>query len=558
MTEKYCIGVDFGTLSARALLAAVSDGREVAAAEFKYPHGVMSERLPDGRALPPDWALQHPRDYTDALKYTVREVMHEAGVPASDVVGMSVDFTACTLLCIDKDGCPLCLTDKFAHEPHAYVKLWKHHAAQYLADRLNEAARTRGEKFLEYFGGKISSESMLPKIWQVLLESPEVYEAAYSFIEAGDWITMLLTGKDARSSCAAGYKALWSKRAGYPAKAFLRALDPRLENLAADKLSDNIYPAGSRAGELTLEAADWLGLKAGMAVAVANVDAHVSLPPAGITDKGKMLIIMGTSACYVMLDDVLKPVPGISGAVEDGVIAGLVGYEAGQSCVGDGLNWFIDNCVPAACRAEAGQRGSELHTLLSAKAARLKPGESGLMALDWWNGNRSVLSDAELSGLIMGLTLGTRPEEIYRALIEATAYGARMIIDAFNESGVKVNELYACGGIAHKNPLMMQIYADVLGYDIKIARSTQTPALGAAMFGAVAAGAARGGYDSIEAAAQHMGGVNDSVYRPAPQNHSVYDRLYGEYKLLHDYFGRGGNAVMKILRAIKHEQSLQK
>jgi L-ribulokinase len=349
----------------------------------------------------------------------------------------------------------------------------------------------------------------------------------------------------------AGYKAMWHKRDGYPCEDFFAALNERLRHVADEKLSRDIYPIGAKAGEITAAAASLTGLKPGTAVAVCNVDAHVSLPPAGITEAGKMLMIMGTSTCHIMLSDEEHIVPGMCGVVEDGVIPGLMGYEAGQSCVGDHFNWFVENCVPAEYAGEAKERGMGLHALLTEKAESLKPGESGLIALDWWNGNRSVLVDVDLTGLMIGMTLATKPEEMYRALIEATAYGTRMIIDTFEQHGVKIDGLYACGGISHKNPFLMQIYADVTGREIRVARSAQTPALGSAMFGAVAAGAERGGYDSIVDAAREMGGILPRVYQPDAGAQAVYQQLYAEYVKLHDYFGRGGSDVMKRLKTLR-------
>ncbi len=549
--SKYAVGVDFGTLSARALVAEIGTGRELAAAAMDYPHAVMDTSLPNGRPLPPDWALQHPADYLDCLKSIVPEALRLAGIPAEEVIGVGIDFTACTVLPTLADGTPLCFLPEYQDNPHAYVKLWKHHAAQEEANRLNEIARERGEAFLARYGGKISSEWMIPKIWQTLNEAPEIYAAAARFIEAGDWVIWQLTGREARSSCLAGYKALWHKRECYPSEDFFAALDERLRHVADEKLSRDIYPIGAKAGELTPSAAALTGLTPGTAVAVANVDAHVSLPPAGITDAGKLLMIMGTSTCHIMLSEEEHIVPGMCGVVEDGVIPGLMGYEAGQSCVGDHFGWFVDNCVPMSYAREAKSRGLDLHRLLTEKAACLKPGESGLLALDWWNGNRSVLVDADLTGLILGMTLTTRPEEIYRALIEATAYGTRMIVETFEQNGVALRQLYACGGIAQKNPFLMQIYADVLGREIRVARSTQAPALGSAMFGAVAAGSLKGGYDSIVDAAREMGGVLDTVYRPDSGAQAVYEALYAEYRSLHDYFGRGGSDVMKRLKRIR-------
>ncbi|MCX7714856.1 MAG: ribulokinase [Clostridia bacterium] len=552
MSKKYSIGVDYGSLSGRAVLVDVSTGEELAVSVFAYPHAVMDEYLPDGKTrLEPDWALQHPQDYLDVLSVTVPAVLKDSGVSAEDVIGIGIDFTACTVLPTLADGTPLCFLEEYKNNPHAYVKLWKHHAAQNEANKLNAIATERGEDFLARYGGKISSEWLVPKVWQLLNEAPDIYEKMDRFIEAADWIVWQLTGVETRNSCTAGYKALWHKHKGYPSKDFYKALDPRLENLVEDKLSNKITPLGEKAGEITEAAAKLTGLKVGTAVAVANVDAHVSLPAVGITEPGKMLMIIGTSTCDILLGENECIVPGMCGVVEDGVIAGFLGYEAGQSCVGDHFDWFVKTCVPHGYMTDAEEKGVNIHKYLREKASRLKPGESGLVALDWWNGNRSVLVDVDLTGLIVGMTLLTKPEEIYRALIEATAYGKRMIIETFKENGVPIYELYAAGGIAEKDEMMMQIYADVTNMEIRISASAQTPALGSAMFGAVAAGSGRGGYDSIIDAAKVMGKVKDKVYRPIPENVAVYDKLYAEYKILHDYFGRGENDVMKRLKEIK-------
>ena len=552
--SKFTLGVDFGTLSARALVVEVGTGRELAAATMDYPHAVMSRELPDGTPLKPDWALQDPQDYLDCLRAIIPEALRQSAVSADDVIGVGIDFTANTMLPVDANGVPLCFQPAYASIPHAWAMLWKHHAAQDRARRIQEIAEARGERFLKRYGGKVSSEWMFPKLWQILDEAPEVYAAADRFIEAGDWIVLQLTGNEMRSASMAGYKAFWHKADGYPSDDFFAAIDPRLAHVVDEKLSRKLYPAGTRAGVVTPEAAKWTGLRAGTAVSVASIDAHVSLPPAGLVDPGKLLMILGTSTCHIMLGDVEREVPGICGVVEDGVVPGLYGYEAGQSCCGDHFKWMIDNCVPKAYCDEADARGMGLHTLLTEKAARLRPGESGLVALDWWNGNRSVLVDVDLTGLMVGMTLATRPEEIYRALIEATAYGTRVIVENFEQHGVAIDGLYACGGIAKKNPLMMQIYADVLGREIRVARSTQTPALGSAMFGAVAAGRAFGGYDSIADAAREMGGVDEKSYAPIEENRIVYDALYQEYLRLHDAFGRGGNDVMKRLKQIRDRQ----
>jgi L-ribulokinase len=467
------------------------------------------------------------------------------------VIGVGIDFTACTILPTDRAGEPLCFKEKYKGNPHAYIKLWKHHAAQDEANRLNAIAAERDEAFLKRYGGKISSEWAVPKVWQIVNEAPEIYEAAGRIMEAADWVVMQLTGVETRNSCTAGYKALWSKSEGYPPNAFYKALDPRLENFIDDKWSRTIVPLGSRAGGITAEMSKLTGLLPGTSVAVGNVDAHVSAPAVGSVSPGQMLMIMGTSTCHIMVSDAVKFVPGMCGVVEDGVVPGFAGYEAGQSCVGDHFDWFIKNCLPWEYKQAADAEGKGLHQYLTEKASKLRPGESGLLALDWWNGNRSVLVDVDLTGMLLGCTLATKPEEIYRALIEATAYGTRAIIETFGGAGVPVKELFACGGIAEKNELMMQIYADVTDMPIKIGGSAQAPALGSAMFGAIAAGKKNGGFDTVNEAVAAMAKVKEKGYAPIAANVEVYDKLYSEYKTLHDYFGRGANDVMKRLKAMR-------
>ncbi len=551
---KYVIGVDFGTESGRALLVDVADGREVATYVHPYANGVLDERLPadaGGVRLEPDWALQDPNDYLEVLKHAIPAVLTESGVAAEDVIGLGIDFTACTMLPTKADGTPLCFLPEYRSRPHAWVKLWKHHAAQPEANKLNETAQQLGYAFLDRYGGKISSEWFVPKAWQILDEDPEIYESADRLLEAADWVIWQLTGVETRNLTTAGYKGIWSKHDGFPPNEFFRALDPRLERLVDDKLSREIAELGQRAGGLTGQAAAWTGLQPGTAVAVANVDAHAAVPAATVTEAGRMVIIMGTSNCHMVLGTEERIVPGMCGYVEDGIIPGFFGYEAGQSCVGDHFAWFTENCVPAAYEREAAARSINIHQLLEEKAAALQPGESGLLALDWWNGNRSVLVDVDLTGLLLGMTLLTRPEEIYRALIEATAYGTRVIIEAFEAHDVPVHEIVATGGLPDRNRLLMQIYADVTGRPIKVARTHQGGALGAAMHGAVAAGAAGGGYDTIVEAASHMAGLRADQYEPNPAAKRVYDQLYAEYVTLHDYFGRGANDVMKRLKNLK-------
>ncbi len=552
--DKYTIGIDYGTESGRAVLVNVRTGEELATAVHPYRDGVIDTHLPGSdKPLPSDFALQNPQDYLEVLRETVPAVLRESGVAPENVIGLGTDFTACTMLPVDKAGMPLCMHPEWRHNPYAWVKIWKHHAAQPEANQLNKTARQRGETWLNLYGGKISSEWLFPKIWETLNKAPEVYAAADRYLEAADWIVLQLTGVEKRNACTAGYKALWNKRSGYPSDDFFAALDPRLRNVVDSKLSRDIYPLGTRAGSLTPEMAAQTGLRPGIAVPVGNVDAHVAVPAATVVTPGRLVAIMGTSTCLMTLGKEERIVEGMCGVVEDGIIPGLFGFEAGQSCVGDHFAWFVEHCVPPAYHEEAQRRGISIHQWLEEKAARQKPGEHGLLALDWWNGNRSILVDVDLAGMLLGATLATRPEDIYRALIEATAYGARVIIEAFTSSGVPINEIVACGGLPARNRLLMQIYADVTGREIKVAGTAQAGALGAAMFAAVAAGAEAGGHRTIVEAAQAMAHLQNVSYKPIPAHKAIYDQLYAEYVKLHDYFGRGANDVMKRLKSLRQQ-----
>jgi len=554
MGARYAIGIDFGTESGRAVLVDVATGAELATEVVPYRNGVIDERLPapdDDITLEPDWALQDPTDYIRTLQDSVPAVLRRAGVDAGQVIGIGIDFTACTMLPTTADATPLCTLPEYRREPHAWVKLWKHHAAQPEADRINSVAEARGADWLPRYGGKISSEWFFSKSLQILDEAPHIYAAADRLIEAADWVIWRMTGVETRNSCTAGYKAIWSKREGFPPDEYFAALDPRLASIVDDKLSREVSPIGSRAGGLTEEAAGWMGLRPGTAVAVANVDAHVSVPACTVTGPGRMVAVMGTSICHLVLGSEPVTVEGMCGVVEDGIVPGLYGFEAGQSAVGDIFAWFVDHAVPPRYHEMAVADGIDVHAVLEREAARLRPGESGLLALDWWNGNRSVLVDVDLSGLLVGMTLATRAPHVYRALLEATAFGTRVIVEAFEDAGVEIEEIVACGGLPEKNRLLMQIYADVTGKEFRVATSSQAPALGSAMFGAVAAGASAGGYDSIVDAAARMASLRDEVFRPDPGTRAVYDALFAEYRRLYDDFGRGGSDAMKTLRAIR-------
>ncbi|GAB3390269.1 ribulokinase [Amycolatopsis echigonensis] len=546
--DPLVVGLDFGTLSGRAVVVRVRDGAELGTAVTEYRHGVVDDRLPaTAEELPPGWALQVPSDYVDVLRTAVPAALADAGADPRDVIGIGTDFTACTMIPATADGTPLSELPEFAGNPHAYVKLWRHHAAQPQADRINAAARELGEPWLPRYGGLISSEWEFAKALQLFEEAPEVYRAMRHWVEAADWIVWQLTGTYVRNACTAGYKGI-HQDGRYPGREFLRALNPGFESFVDEKLDHPIGQLGSLAGKLSTQAAAWTGLPAGIAVAVGNVDAHVTAPAAQAVEPGQMVAIMGTSTCHVMNGADLREVPGMCGVVDGGIVPGLWGYEAGQSGVGDIFGWFVEHCVPASYSDTARAEGLSLHEVLTRLAEQQEIGEHGLVALDWHSGNRSVLVDHELSGVIAGQTLSTRPEHVYRALLEATAFGTRKIIETFEAAGVPVTELIVAGGLT-KNQLLMQIYADVTGLPLSVIGSAQGPALGSAIHAAIAAGA----YPDVRAAAAAMGSVQRMAYQPVLSNVSAYDELYAEYTALHDYFGRGGNDVLHRLAARRRE-----
>ena len=540
------IGIDFGTLSGRAVVVRVADGEELGSAVEDYAHAVIERELPaTGAPLPAQWALQEPEDWLDVVRRAVPAAIAAAGIAPEQVIGIATDFTASTPLPVLADGTPLCRLPELADRPHAYPKLWKHHAAQAQADRINAVAAERGERWLARYGGRISSEWEFAKALQVLEEDPEIYERMDRWVEGADWIVWQLCGAETRNTCTAGYKAIFQD-GGYPSEDYLRALDERFADFVTAKIGGPLADLGARAGGLTAQAAAWTGLPEGIAVAVGNVDAHVTAPAARAVEPGQMLMIMGTSTCHVMNGDELVEVPGMCGVVDGGIVRGLWGYEAGQTGVGDIFARFVDNAVPPRYHEQARERGLDVHGYLSVLAGEQEVGQHGLIALDWNNGNRSVLVDHDLSGLILGLTLATRAEDVYRALSEATAFGTRKIIETFEASGLPVRELFVAGGLL-KNAVIMQIYADVTRRALHLTESEQGPALGSAMHAAVAAGA----YPDIGAASAAMGRVRRDVYVPDDARADAYDALYEHYSRLHDHFGRGGDDVMHALRHIR-------
>ncbi len=548
ISDRYVVGVDFGTLTARALVVRVADGREVGTGVHAYRHAVIDQRLPiSGDELPPDWALQDPDDYLESIGVAVRLAVSDSRVDPADIVAIATDFTACTMLPTLADGTPLCSLPEFKDRPHAYVKLWRHHAAQPQADRINRIAAARNESWLRRYGGFISAEWEFAKGLELLENDAEIYGVMERWVEAADWIVWQLCGRYVRNTCSAGYKGI-RQDGMYPARGFLVELNPAFGDFVADKLDQPVGALGDAAGTLTADAAARLGLPEGIVVAVGNVDAHVTAPAARAVEPGRLVAIMGTSTCHVVNGSSLHEVPGMCGVVDGGIVAGSWGYEAGQSGVGDLFAWCVNYGVPAEYSRAADSAGLDLHQYLSNLALAQQVGEHGLLALDWHSGNRSVLVNHELSGAVLGITVNTRPEDVYRALVEATAFGARTIVETLVAHGVPVDEYIVAGGLATK-PMVMQIYADVLRRPLSVMKSEQGPALGSAIHAAVAVGA----YPDIAAASAAMGSSCPVAYQPSSAAADRYDRLFAEYTALHDHFGRGGSDVMHALKRLQRE-----
>ena len=541
MSELVCtIGVDFGTESGRALLIDARTGEQLAVSVCPFAGGVIDSGLPGtGEPLAPDWALQDPDDWVAVLETAVPDVLARAGVAPEAVVGLGIDFTSCTVLPADAEGIPLCCLQRWRGHRHAWPKLWKHHAAQPVAERLNQVAMERGEDFLARYGGRISSEWYFPKLIEVWLEDREVYDACSAFVEATDWIVWHLTGQERRQRCTAAYKAMWSPVNGLPPTAYFEAAYPGFGEPAA-KLGHEFLPLGTRAGRLTAERARRMGLTEQVVVAVGNVDSFVSVPGAGVSRPGIFVTVIGTSICDMVLGTEEIQLPGITGVAADGILPGLYGYEAGQVAVGDMLAWFHRTLG----------RGPDAFAGLEREAAALGPGETGLVALDWFNGNRSILADADLTGVLVGLTLHSRTEHIYRALLESIAFGNRRIMDNFSEHGVPLEQIVACGGIAQRSPLTMQLIADISARPVHVPASSEIPARGAALFGAVAAGL----YTGIEAAVQATGEPSEHTYTPDAAAGRVYDGVYAIYRRLYETLGSAQAELLHDLKRIRAEQ----
>ena len=543
---RYAIGVDFGTESARAVVIRLEDGAEVATTVQPYAHGVMDSVLAHtGAPLPPETALQDADDYLAALTAVVRGAIQRSALSAESVVGIGIDSTACTLVLTDDALVPLSRSTRWRTHPLAYARLWKHHAAQPCAEKIITAAQERGGMFLPQYGGRISSEWLLPKALQTLRDDPEIYAAASRIIEQQDWIVSTLVGHEVRGASVAGFKGNYrSEDGGYPPEDFLDSIETGL-SAVLDKIGHEFLAPGAAAGELSERWASELGLSPRTVVAVGNIDAHAAVLGCGVTGPGTMVAVMGTSVCNLLVTADHRTPVGIQGVVRDGIIPGMWAYEAGQAGFGDTFGWFARSMAAADVADLATISGRSVFDGLESRARELGPAGSGLVVLDWMNGNRSILIDSALSGAIIGLTLATRTHHIYRALLEAAAFGQRVILDAFVEAGVEIERIVVCGGIPTKSPLLMQILADVTGREIAVSSATNTSALGAALHGAIAAGVL-----DWEAAAAIAPSIS-VTYTPSPAAVSVYGELYAIYRELHDDLGVQRPSVMHDLRRLQ-------
>jgi len=542
MNKQFVIGLDFGTLSVRALLIDVKNGKVVCDSVSEYRHGVIDGELPSGTKLPEHFALQIPSDYMESLYAVIKGVMTKSAAEPDSIHAIGIDFTSCTVLPYTKGYVPLCEVDKYKNEPHAYAKLWKHHAAQPEAEELTQKAKAFGG-ILDAYGDKFSSEALFPKILEIIRHAPDVFDDAEGFMELGDWVATKLCGKESRSRCFAGFKALYTET-GFPANDFFASVDPKLDGIIGTKLPDRADRIEAALGTLTADAAKWLGLSEKTVVATPVIDAHASMPALGITGTDELMLILGTSACHIINSGKKLSINGISGYAKDTVIHGLYTYEAGQASFGDNFDWFVTNQVPEDYRAAARAEGINIHAYLRKLAQDLPVGATGLVALDWLNGNRSTLSDSELSGMIMGITLTTRPEHIYRSLIEATVFGTKKIIDNFIEGGISVSRIIAAGGIAERDSMLMQILSDVTEREICVPMIPYSSAYGAAMYAAVACGE----YASLKACSDIFKPTDSISYYPIKENSIKYRNLYSIYSELYELYGIKSNAMKELLK----------
>ncbi|MDD6348009.1 MAG: ribulokinase [Lachnospiraceae bacterium] len=552
--RKIVLGFDFGTLSCRGVAVDLQSGVRVAQSQCDYAHGVIAGCLPDGGPdLPDSWFLQDPDDWMNSLTAVCRDMLTQGGIMPEEVTALGIDFTSCTLVPIKADGTPLCTLEAYRRRPHAWPKLWKHHGAQKQADRIEALAREETDWLSSHFGNSVSSEWAYPKMMQVAEEAPDIYEAADYFIEAVDYIPMVLTGRILRNNGVLGVNAFYIEGRGYPDETFAAKLNPLMRHVAEDKLAGEIGRVGDAVGCVRPEMAVRLGITDKVVVSVGNSDGAVAGCGVGANESGTMMLVMGTSTCHQFMYRDFHSFDGLCSIAADGMVPGLYGYESGQSATGDIFAWYVDSMAPESVTKAAAEAGLSPLEYLGREAEKLLPGECGLMGLDWLNGNRSILSNYDLSGCLLGLTLNTSPVEIYRALVEANIYGSRRILDNYEENGITISTIFGVGGIAVKCPWIMQMCADVFNKPVRVPLHDNVPALGSAATAAVALfkSGDEDGCDGFGEAASRLIPGEAVVYEPDPFKAALYRPVYELYRTLHDLFGVE-NSLMKELRALKH------
>ncbi len=543
---RILLGADFGTSEVRVVALDMVSGRTIGMAYSPYQNGIIDGSLPTGERLPRGFALQNPADWMDSFADATAKLLSDTRIPKDQIASIGVDFTSCTVLPTDEDGVPLCMKKRFSRDPHAWPKLWKHHAAQPQAERLTEIASDRGEPFLENYGGKIGSEWLWPKLLQVVEESPDLAPHIAYFLEGGDWVVWQMTGVQVRNQCAAGYKACHTKDLGYPSSDFLEQASDLLVGIAEKARQVPIFSPGKLVGRLLPEIADRLGLLEGTPVAAAVIDAHAAVAGAGVYVPNVMAIILGTSTCHLIMSKEERLFTGYAGVVKDGILDGFWGYEAGQPSTGDILDWFKNSLAPMAMFERSKDDDVDISVVLDRYLGEVPPGSGGLLCLDWWGGNRSVLLDSSLTGVIAGFTLQTKPEEIYKAIVEGTAFGTRLITDNFNAGGVHVDKVVATGGLCFFSPQIVQVYADVLGMPVLVPDARQSAARGAAIIGGLSVGPKALGYKTKEQYYSAMKPPELDYVKPEPKNAKIYQQLYHLYLKLHDAFGCAGSLLSKL------------
>lgn len=549
--SKYTIGLDFGALSGRAVLYDVENGNTIEASTYDYRHSLMQKFLPDGTKVPYKFSLQHPQDYIDTMVITIKDITENISV--DDIIGIGIDFSASTTLPVNSEGTPMCFFTDFQSEPNAYAKSWNHHSSKKYAIKMTELAQKKYPDIINRYGGSIASAWLFPKLWELIEQAPDLYEEMSYYIEAGDWIVWQLTGKQVRSTAFAGFKGMWNSKDGYPSKDFLNELNPKLAEAVETKLNAPIKPIYSLAGKLTKATAKMLGLKAGTCVAIANADNQAVIPAVKAIKNNQLVATMGTNVSYMINSNIEMFLNGISGVCKDSLLPNKYGYIAGPNPLGENFAWFMTNAIPPDYHQEAKSQNRNLHSYLAQLMMKLKPGESGIIAFDWFKGNRAIRSDFDLSAMFFGITSNTKTEEIYRALIESSCFSAKKVIELLRENHFEIDEMYCVGALPEKNPFIMQLYADILNMPIKISGCDQSPALGSAIIAAFVAGSKNGGYDSFEEACEKMGKIKDRIYTPITENVEIYETLYDIYCELYDILAIENNNVLHKLRKIGHE-----